>query len=190
MNREFWLTEMARMLQPLFKGFTLRPYKVTCGWPLTGAIGQRKRTLGVCFGEGWSTDRFHEIFISPLIADPVEVAGTVCHELAHVAAGIDAKHGPVYKRVARHVGLTRGKATQAMPGLRLTDKIKKLIEVAGPYPHSAMKPVLKAAKPSTSVSVRCGECGCVAVLSAKWIATSGPPTCGCGGSMSPKGGDS
>jgi hypothetical protein len=126
----------------------------------------------------------YEIFISPLLDDSLEVAGTVCHELAHIAAGIEARHGPLYKAVCHHVGLTQNKPTQAKPGKHLNEKLAKIIDSLGKYPHQAMAPKLKMVerKPKT-LRVECVKCSCPATLQLKWLEISGLPTCGCGGLM-------
>src|SRR5262245_3291211 len=118
-NREGWLTEVASQVEPFFVGFKLDPYRVTCGWPSRNGLGRRMRRVGECHGSKSSKAGIHEIFISPLLDKPLEVAGTLCHELAHAAAGIDAAHGKDFVKVCKHVGLTRGKPTSVMPGERL-----------------------------------------------------------------------
>lgn len=186
-NREAWLTELARHAEPVFRGFTVAPYRVTCGWPARQALGRRARRLGECHAPESSPAGLHEIFISPLIDNPVEVAGTVCHELAHVVAGIAAGHRGQYRVVCKHAGLTKGRPVQAMPGPALEDALKKIIDTRlGPYPHRAMTPALKAARPAASVTVRCCACGCLARLSVDWAERAGLPTCGCGGEMALK----
>ena len=132
-NREGWLTEVSRGMEYLFKGFSLSKYRVTCGWPCVGALSKARR-VGECHGAKSSKDGVFELFISPVLDDPLEVAGTVCHELAHVAAGIDARHGSGFVKVCRHVGLTKGKPMSASPGPYLEERLGKLLLPLGPYP--------------------------------------------------------
>jgi hypothetical protein len=93
MNREAWLNELAKLAVPVFSGYQLKPYRLTCGWPSKGGMGRRSRRVGECHSLESSKGGVHEIFISPLIDESLEVGGTVLHELAHVAAGITAGHG-------------------------------------------------------------------------------------------------
>lgn len=183
MNREQWLTELAKGIEPIFKGFRLAKYRLTCGWPCKQALSRRNRRIGECHGSQSSKDGTHEIFISPSIDDQLEVAGTVAHEMVHVVAGIEAQHKGKFLSVARHIGLTKGKPTSAMPGERLNDQIKKILEPLGAYPHSALVPVgkTKTSNPS-SVRLEC-ECGCRVTISRKMLEEYGPPTCACGGEM-------
>lgn len=180
-NREHWLTELATMIEPLFRGYKLGSYKVTCGWPTRGGVGLQKRVVGQCHGSHTSTGGYHELFISPVLDKVDDVAGTLCHEMAHVAAGVEAAHGPLFAKVCKHVGLTKGKPTQAMPGHMLNDILVKYAHKLGEYPHKAIVPavktVIKAKKDTTLV---CPDCGCKIRISHKWLAVSGNPQCGCG----------
>lgn len=184
-NREAWLTELALMVQPLFRGFTMDDYRISCSWPSKLALGRRIRRLGECYDVKASTGGVHEIFVTPLIDKPLEVAGVTCHELAHVAAGVKSGHKGLYLKVIRQVGLTKNKPTQAMPGPVLEEHLIRLVEKLGPYPHSAMQPFLQDEKEKTksSFSVVCPECGCLCHMSNKWIQEVGFPTCACGSEM-------
>jgi hypothetical protein len=189
MNREDWLTEMGKRLEVFFKGMRLDPYRVTCGWPSVGGTGHKARRVGECHGAESSKAKVYEIFISPVLENSLEVGGTLCHELAHVAAGIGAKHGPEFASVCKHVGLTKGKWTSVMPGVRLNDSIRRVVNSLGEYPHRAIVGVLKEKKPRTTVGLECGECGCKVTISLKWLEESGSPVCGCGGVMRAEGED-
>ncbi len=184
MNREQWLTDVAKQVEPVFKGFLVPPYRVTCGWPSRHALSVRKRMVGQCHGAKSSSAGLFELFISPVLAKPLEVAGTLCHEMAHVAAGVEAAHGSGFVKVCKHVGLTKGKPTSVMPGDRLEERLRKIIAVQGAYPHSAVVPVQKEVlRVKKSVTLECGGCGCKVSISTKWLAEAGAPTCACGGEM-------
>lgn len=184
LNREGWLTEVARRIESIFKDFSLAKYRVTCGWPCTHALGRRARRIGECHGVESSADGTHEIFISPTLVNPAEVSGTLVHELAHVAAGIEAAHGSRFVSVCRHVGLIKGRPTQVMPGPQLASWLGKITEQVGEYPHAKLEPKLKkVARSPGSAKLVCVECDLVAVIGRKWLSISGTPTCGCGGVM-------
>lgn len=188
MNRESWLTEVARQVEPLFKGFRLGPYRVSCSWPTKHALGVRVRRLGECHAAESSSGGFHELFISPVMEDPAEVAGTVVHELAHVAATIPAGHGKGFVKVCRHVGLTKGKPAQAAPGPFLAERLAKIASRLGTYPHKAVAPAGRVVRASPRITLRCLRegCGCLVNISVSWLDKAGPPVCGCGGPMVPK----
>lgn len=187
LNREAWLTEMARALEPHYRGWDMDKYRVTCGWPSAKGLGAKARTIGQCWARECSAGGIAEIFISPLVQDPVEAGGVLAHEMAHVAAGHKAGHGPKYVRVCRHVGLTNGKPTAVMPGPLLNDYIRDQVLKLGPYPHRAIVPVLKERKVKAGpVKLQCGNCGCQCTMTPKWHESSGSPTCGCGHPMKVK----
>ena len=186
MNRESWLMEVAKRAEPFFNGLKLHPYKLTCSWPSRNATSNRARRLGECHGPDQSKAGLFEIFISPLLDDPLEVAGTAMHELAHVAAGIKAGHGKEFIKVCRHVGLTKGRPTSIMPGEHLNEALTKIIEVQGAYPHQGIKAVeRKVATRFSGVTLVCA-CGCTLRIGMKWLEQAGVPTCGCGGEMRAK----
>lgn len=188
LNREGWLTELALQIEPVFKGFAIAKYRVTCGWPSTNALGMKSRRIGECHSSKSSKGDVFEIFVSPLLDVPIRVAGVLTHEITHIVAGIDAGHGPGFKKVCKIVGLTNGKPTEAMPGTLLEEKLDKIVEKLGPYPHQAIVPTLKTKKPPSSISLVCAECGCRISMSKKWHGEVGAPTCGCGGEMTEKSG--
>jgi uncharacterized protein YjaZ len=80
--REAWLTKLVGIMgETLFKphGYEVpEKLRISVGWP------RGKRTV---IGQHWqpscSADGSHEIFISPRLADAVEVAATVAHEVGH-----------------------------------------------------------------------------------------------------------
>lgn len=183
--REEWLTEVAKaVVQPLFSASTtLKPYKVTCGWPCRRGLATKQRVVGECHHIPGEKDGNCEIFISPLLANPLEVAGVLTHEVTHVAAGHLAKHGPKFVKLCKYVGLTKNKPTSAMPGELLEEKLQKELERFGPYPHAAIILTIQPKKPSSQVRLDCPTCGCNLRMTTSWLERSGHPVCGCGGLM-------
>lgn len=182
MNREQWLTDLSAECVPFFKGFQLKPFRVTMGWPIEGGRPGKRQRVGECHALESSTGGFQELFISPVLEKPLEVAGVVCHELAHVAAGMKAKHGTGFVRVCKHVGLTTGKPTAVMPGEKLNESLQRIVDKLGEYPHKKMKLAMEAVKPGSGVVLVC-ECGFRCSTSQKWITEVGVPTCACGNDL-------
>lgn len=183
LNREGWLTLVAACLEEsIFADFVLAPYRLACGWPSRDAASKHGRCLGECHALQASQSGVHEIFISPTLAERLEVAGVVCHELAHVVAGVAAQHGTDYLRVCRHIGLTRGEARSIMPGIALNRQLKKIVSGLPSYPHRPLSPCRrKPARSSGNVRLLCGLCGCRIYTSRHWLRRVGLPRCGCGG---------
>lgn len=185
--REQWLTELAKKSEKFFVNMKLPPYRLTCGWPLGGALSTKRRVLGQCFDSIVSVGGLHELFITPLLSDPLEVAGVVMHEMAHVAAGVKAGHKGRFIKIIQQVGITKNKPTQALPGDRLNEWLQKILDRLGPYPHTAMKPVTKdKTKDAKALTLECGSCDAKVRMSTKWLESAGAPTCGCGTLFVPK----
>lgn len=179
--REQWLTEAASRLAPAFKPWGFGKFRVTCGWPCVSALSPRRKRIGECHYPTSSADGTHELFISPSLAKPEDVVGTLAHELAHVVAGHKAAHGKGFVRVCKAVGLTKGKAVSAEPGERLAAEIAKWLPSLGPYPHAALVPARKIrTTPPSSVGLECPDCECRVTMSRKMLDDFGAPTCACG----------
>jgi hypothetical protein len=186
MNREGWLTIVGRKLEEVFTEYKFPPYRVTCGWPSHGAIG-KKTIVGQCFDVQCSKDGVHEIFISPLLDKPLEVAGTLGHEMAHCIAGIKAAHGKKFIAICNELGLTKGKPFTIMPGKKLEEKIQKIVDAVGAYPHSALTPVAKQIVRAPSIQkLVCNTCSGSATIPMKQFVAGRPVTCFCGQKMFPK----
>jgi hypothetical protein len=69
--------------------------------------------VGECWSESHSADGHIEIMISPVLDDPMRVAGTLAHELVH-ATGRHA-HGSHFAKLAGAIGL-EGKMTATTEG--------------------------------------------------------------------------
>lgn len=181
-NREGWLTEVGKRIEPVFGSLKLPPHRLSCSWPCKQALS-RVRRIGECHGAKSSAGGVFELFISPLIAEPFAVADTIAHEMCHVAAGVEAAHGRGFVKVARHIGLTRGKPKEAGAGEMLAGILRRVCESVGPYPHAAIIAQPKAKREATSVGLECPECGCRVTISKKWLGEVGAPKCACGSPM-------
>jgi hypothetical protein len=178
--REEWLNRVAVLLLPEFQriaGIDAYPkYRVSCGFPSTGRRGRR---IGECWAPDSSADATHEVFIHPSQADPLQVAAVLAHELAHVVAGIPARHGPAFKRLVRPLGL-EGRACATIPGEGFKSLIQPILAQAGAYPHAVLETggiSSRGPKQSTRmIKVTCPGCGYTLRAAQKWI-TTGVPIC-------------
>jgi hypothetical protein len=181
-NREAWLAQLTDRLRPLFDqaGLPLpEDIYVSTGWPSTGGLGRKKRIVGEHWDGKASKDGRPHIFISPVLADTLEVAGTLVHELIHAALP-DAKHGPKFVAAMRKVGL-EGKPTDGgnRPGETLTAQLQQLLEVLGPYPSAPLLPPAKL-KPQTTrmLKVTCPKHPEFVVRASRKVIDLGLPLCG------------
>lgn len=201
-NREEWLARLKALMRPWFveQGLILPDAAVTCGWPSHGGTSKRRRVDGECWHAKTSTRGTPEIFISPALDDPQEVAHVLLHELIHAALP-QAGHGSAFKRAALALGL-EGPMRSTLASPRLIGKLEPLLAQLGPYPHGRIrlelpgweKPgpqVPRFCKPSDTkqrtrlLKVACPDpsCGYLVRTTAKWLREKGTPTCPCGTRM-------
>lgn len=174
-TREEWLATVAAAMWPWFKhvGFTkMPPMKFSCGFTSKGA---RSKRIGECHPMGASASKVHEIFIHPMLSDPIEVAQVVCHEAVHAYAGLQHKHGGEFKRVAKALGLA-GKMTATYAGPEFIERVKPLLENVGPYPHGTLGSGSDAKDPSSGpkqktkmLKVVCSGCDYTLWTTRKWL---------------------
>jgi len=185
MNRERWLTECVSALRPMFReaGQPIpKKIRVSCSWPSRGA-----RKLD---GEAWSNehsqDGCFEIFISPLLDDPIEVSAVLVHELVHCAVGFKEKHGKRFGALARAVGL-EGKTATSVAGSELKAGLKEIAKGIGRYPHARLAYAEDDGKKQSTrmKKLSCQDCGYTVRTTQKWIEV-GLPVCPCGSTLSPE----
>lgn len=131
LNRESWLVALVEALRPTFAGHGAPlpdKLRVSCSFPSRGGIKQagKTTTIGQCWYPSNSVDGTTEVFVSPTIADPVQVAEILVHELVHAALGPGHGHGKVFKRLALLVGL-EGKMTATSAGSRLLIAVSRTL---------------------------------------------------------------
>jgi hypothetical protein len=184
-TRESWLNAAAKKLAAtVFVEAALvvpEELKVSCGWPTHHALaGAKGRVIGQCFKKECSTEGHSEIFISPVLADPIEVLTCLVHEMVHAVDNCVHRHGPLFKKMAHACGLI-GKATETKAGDELAIILKELVNELGEYPHSALD-VSKQAKKQTTrlIKASCVTCGYTIRVTRSWINQAIPncPLCG------------
>lgn len=186
MTREQWLEKLALALATAFAaaGKPLpERIRMSCGFPSKSALARKAKRIGECWYSHTSADKTCEIFISPLVADPIEAGAILVHELCHAALGPGFGHKAPFRALATALGLEGSmSATVASQGLK--DRLTKLVAKIGPYPHAQLMATDGGKKQSTRLlKVECPDCGCVVRMTAKWLDSVGAPTCGCGEQM-------
>lgn len=179
MTREEWLNEVAGLMNPWFAemGFDVPKIRVSVGFPSTGARGKR---IGECWSKECSADGVYEIFLHPNMDEPTRVAGVLAHEIVHAVVGIEAGHGPKFRKVATSIGL-EGKMTATTEGRKFLDNIAPILEKVGVFPHKKLSGQTTAKKKQSTrlVKCECSECGYIARTTQKWIEETGEPVCPC-----------
>ena len=172
-ERESWLASAAVLLQhEVFPAagveasqWEARRYRVACGFPI-GYRGSRsgKVVLGQAFDPSISADGTFEVFINPIIDQPVDALSVLVHELGHVWAGIACGHRGEFARVARGVGL-EGPLTGTVAGAALTEKLEKIALDLGAYPHAKIDPNSRKKQGTRLLKLHCGSCNWTARVS-------------------------
>jgi len=174
--REAWLEQAAAFLLDVMEtqGLPRVEMRVSCGWPSRGGIGQRRTVIGQCFASQVCADGRPQIFISPRLADSVQVLGTLLHELIHASVGCEHGHGAVFSQAARKVGLA-GPPTATVVGDALFPVLQQYLVQAGHYPHAAIQVKSAAKKPGSRL--RLYECGCEPVVKVRVASDAFDATC-------------
>jgi hypothetical protein len=145
-NREAWLQSLVALLRAHFEtaGIAL-PVNVhtSVGWPSKNP----RKVMGQCWQAQTSKDGAPQIFISPVIEQAYDVAGTLVHELLH-ASGITG-HGPDFKKAMKKVGL-EGKPRSTSVGDDLGDILRGLLKTLPPYPHAVIDMGVQGARKQTT----------------------------------------
>jgi hypothetical protein len=182
--REPWLMQMTRLLAPDFAALNHplpERLRVTCGWPSRRAFGIKRRTIGECWPATASADGSVEIFISPVLARPEDVAATLVHELVHAALGPGYGHGETFKRLALQLGL-QGPMRATTAGPALLERLNAFIGTLGCYPHASLNAQARRKEGARLLKCECPTCGYTARITQRWIAI-GLPVCPCGSRM-------
>jgi len=185
-TREQWLNRAKDgMIKTVFKqaGYKEKDFpqiRITCA-----PIGSRKtKTIGQCYNNTLSADNTFEIVISSEVGhdQQLEVIAILAHEIIHALVGLEAQHGPKFRKVALAIGL-EGKMTATVAGEAFKQATQALLVKLGEYPHASMKRSEKKKQTTRLVKLECGDCGFICRASRSAIEASGEPTCGCGGEM-------
>jgi len=180
-TREQWLQNAVVAMEPHFKsvGYNIPKVRVSCGFPYAS-----KNAIGQCWDKSAASDKVAQLFVSPVVKDELAKQGVLSilvHEVVHGVVGNDQKHGKVFAKCARAVGL-EGKMTETVAGEALTVEMAKWLKALGPYPHASLN--AKTGRPTKKQTTRmikceCKDCGYTLRVSAKWLQDPGAPICPC-----------
>jgi len=196
--REQWLNNAVTSVRGIFhaNGYPIPDHvRVSCGFPSKRARSMY-RNVGEHFSPDASEDATHQIFISPVLDDSVEVLGVLMHELSHAVTG--SAHGYEFKQCVRKVWL-EGNPTQTKVGAEFRSNFAPILESLGIYPHAKLN-VASSSKPQGTRMLKavCNNCverntdGSIALTATgaiksqytirvtKTWADKGLPTCQCG----------
>lgn len=182
-NREGWLMQAAGLLSPRFAeiGYPLAAYRIGCGFPSHGALSRSNRVIGQCWGCQASADGTSEIFVSPVLHEPLDVLAVLAHELIHAAVGVQHGHKGPFVKVMAELGL-EGKPTATVPGDAFKLWTAPILAELGPYPHAAFNPEARKKQSTRLLLLECDFCAEEGEpyklrVSAKAVESHGEPIC-------------
>lgn len=181
-SREGWLSAAVQELRPIFK---VRGYKlpdkihVSVGFPLGRRAGER---LDRCYGVHNGRDGAYELFVSPMLDEPVKVLGSITHNLCHLAVGMERGHKHMFTKCAGAMGLeppwietNEGEAFKAGVARPV------LAALAMDYPHERITLADAHTGPKKQatrlIKCECETCGYNVRTTMKWLLTVGAPLC-------------
>ena len=171
-TREQWLrTFMVRAIEekPEHLG-SVDPDKVRIGVGFVSGGTRSKKVVGQCFtnDETVSGDNVSEIIIDIRHHEARDVASTLVHELGHVVAGIEAKHGAKFAAVMLPLGLKRPmKSTPATD--EFWEWVNPILKELGSYPHDRFSPKGTKKQATRLLKCECDTCGFIFRSTAKWV---------------------
>lgn len=178
-TREGWLSHGLSVMSGRLaaNGYSLPDkVKVACGFA-PGARGGKK-TAAVCIAPEASAEGITEIFISPIISDPVTALGAVLAMSGHAAG---KGKGRAFKAFCDAVGL-EGKSKAVSPDAScrrwLNDEVLPML---GAYPHAAVDPSKRAKQGTRMIKLICLETKdekgnhYTVRMTKKWLDTYGAP---------------
>ena len=174
-TRESWLLAAVDLLRPLFLNCEYvvpTEILVSCGFASTGL---RSHHIGQCWSQRSSSDAKNQIFISPVLGEPVAVLDTLMHELVHAVDDCQHKHGKEFKKIALSLGM-KGPMRSASAGPELLKKLEQIAKKLGPYPHGALRVAHRRIVTRPRPRAKCPECGFQVPMFRKFLAY-GPPIC-------------
>lgn len=172
-NRETWLNQLTS--QFLVDHFEQAGYTIPANVRMACSLTSKRKHIGECWSSVASEDNHFEIFIAPSIADPIQVADILIHELCHAVVGNKEGHNKVFAKCAKSVGLT-GKMTATTATPELKAKIAQWVSVLGAYPHAPLMQSNIKKQSTRMIKCVCLACDYQVYTSRKWLEIA-MPTC-------------
>lgn len=178
-TREDWLTAAVSELKPFFlaNGVSISDkIRVSCALP-SNAKRTNFKSVGECFPNTNSADAHFEIFISPVLADPVKVFETLIAMLCHTANGA-LNHGKPYQKIADAMlllpnGTASARYKSVTHGGAFVAAYQQIIDSLGVYVHAELSASVGKKQTTRMLKCECPSCGYTVRLTAKWAFKQG-----------------
>lgn len=198
-TREAWLVAAVDLMGVMFReaGESLPRVRVSVGWP--GGPGSKNSVIGQCWATRASADAVAQVFISPVLDNPVRILDVLAHELVHAVDDCQSGHRGRFVKIAKAIGLA-GKPTATVASPRLQRRLARFAATLGPYPHARISTtgsfIVPKTDPKTGLPVpgpsdtpkkqgtrmlkaECPDTGYKVRLTRLWLDEYGAPLCPC-----------
>jgi hypothetical protein len=135
---EVWLHEAVELMRPRFAaaGYAIPPVHLSVGFSVYGYRVNTKRLIfGTCSSRKMDKDGINQIFISPVLDDPIQVLSTLGHELVHAIDDCKHRHGPVFQQISKDLKLTDCRAVSMIDFLETVKFYRWMLDELGRYPR-------------------------------------------------------
>lgn len=105
---EVWLHEAVELMRPKFAeaGYEIPPVHLSVGFSSKGyRVNNKTHYIGMCYSRKMDKDGINQIFIAPILDEPLNVLVTLAHELVHAIDDCKNGHGPVFKKISKDLKL-------------------------------------------------------------------------------------
>jgi hypothetical protein len=135
---EVWLHEAVELMRPRFAaaGYVIPPVHLSVGFSSAGYRINTKRVIwGMCYTRRMDKDGINQIFIAPLLDDPITVLETLAHELVHAIDDCKHSHGPVFQQISKDLKLTDCRSVNMIDYLETVKFYRWMLDELGRYPR-------------------------------------------------------
>jgi hypothetical protein len=135
---EVWLHEAVELMRPRFAaaGYVIPPVHLSVGFSSVGyRVNTKRYNIGMCYARSMDKDGINQIFISPVLDDPIKVLSTLAHELVHAIDDCKHSHGPVFKQISKDLKLTDCMAVNLLDWRDTLRSYQSMLDQLGRYPR-------------------------------------------------------
>jgi hypothetical protein len=138
---EVWLNEAVELLRPSFSdaGYEIPPVHLSVGFSTDGYNPKaKKNTIAICYARRMNVDGINEIYISPIIYEPVDVLGILVHELVHAVDDCKSGHGEPFQKIAAALKCGDNLSVPLMEFRETVQRHRAIADKLGRYPRSGV----------------------------------------------------
>ena len=135
---EVWLNEAVELMRPRFAaaGYEIPPVHLSVGFSSVGyRVNTKRYNMGMCYARRMDKDGINQIFISPVLDEPITVLVTLAHELVHAIDDCKHSHGPVFQQISKDLKLTDCRAVNMMDYVETVKFYRWMLDQLGRYPR-------------------------------------------------------